>query len=510
MVLLASLSPLLTFTRLWQLKEWRFDRLREHLRENGWWTQLFGKMRPALTLVLLITSEFFDFILINLLGLIIMVILNSVQTILLKKQPVPVWTSKAKSIVVFAAVLMGMVTFLIFDWHGTWESPWARYSWYGMLILPLLAPAFIMLSWIILSPLDLYLKNRVLNQAIRLRSAHPNLRVVGITGSVGKTTTKELLAHILKDADAVATPEHVNSEMGVANWLIKILKDKPRDAQTILIVEMGAYRKGEIATLCRIAQPSLGIITYIGQQHLSLFGSRDAIIQAKGELFAALPDTGRAFANSDNDAYTELIKFCRCPVTAVGTGQHANIQAVDLEETAQGLAFKTLDTVFNVPVAGTHAIAGILLAIAVAQELGTSPREIARCLTTFPPLKKTFEVKTIGSLTILDDTYNSSPDSVRAAIEWAKHQPQTNKILVLEGIIELGSAERKIHTDIAHLASEVFTVAYVAHARHLPYFRDGGFGSRVSVITESPNVPDGSLIVLSGRLSESTIKRFLP
>jgi UDP-N-acetylmuramoyl-tripeptide--D-alanyl-D-alanine ligase len=354
------------------------------------------------------------------------------------------------------------------------------------------------------------LKTRVLNRAIRLRAAHPHLRVVGITGSVGKTTLKEMLSHILKDLGAEATPDRVNTEMGVAQWLTKILTNEPIDSTRILIVEMGAYRRGEIALLCRIAQPQYGAITYVGDQHLSLFGSHEAIIEAKGELFVSLPPEGKAFGNSDNDAFNALRKKCACPVITVGTGQQVDVLGTDIEETSDGIRFKVLGTHVSVPIQGTHNVTGALLAIAVAQEMGMTLHDIAKRLQSFQPKQKTFERKTLGKVTVLDDTYNSSPDSVRAAIEWAKKQPHTKKILVLEGIIELGDAEARIHTDIAHLASDIFTVAYVAHSRHLPYFRDGGFGSRVSVITETPIVDDGSLIVLSGRLSEKVIKRFLP
>jgi UDP-N-acetylmuramoyl-tripeptide--D-alanyl-D-alanine ligase len=302
----------------------------------------------------------------------------------------------------------------------------------------------------------------------------------------------------------------VNTEMGVAAWMTNILRSEPMDSKRALIVEMGAYRIGEIALLCRIAKPTIGAITYVGNQHLSLFGSREAIIEGKGELFAALPADGRAFGNSDNDAFATLKKRCACPVTSVGTDRHADIQALDIEETANGIRFKALGTVFNIPIAGTHNVTGTLLAIAIAKELGLSLQEIATKLQTFKRVSRTFELKTVGDVTVLDDTYNSSPDSVRAAIEWAKKQPHPTKILVLEGIIELGDAEGIIHTELAKFASSVFSEAYAAHPRFLTYLRDGGFGERAQMAEKRlTKAEKGTLVVFAGRLSPAVMARFI-
>lgn len=506
----ASLASLLTFLRLWQIKEWRFDRLREHLRENGWYRQLLGTVRPLLTGILLFLSGMrifwgSDGIIV---GLFLLAALSLVQMI--RSRLRPIWTSKAKAIVALSTGTIVFVSFAVVvfgDIHPEWNALLVA----SLLVIPLFAPAFAILSWTILRPLDHALKNKVLTRAISLRSSHPNLRVVGITGSVGKTTVKEMMSHILKDAGALMTPERVNTEMGVAAWLTDILGKEPAESKRILIVEMGAYKKGEIALLCRIAKPQYGVITYVGNQHLSLFGSPEAIIEAKGELFAALPSEGKAFGNSDNAAYEVLRKRCVCPVIAVGTGQHADVQATDIEETPTGIRFSALGSVFNVPVAGTHNVTGALLAIAVARELGMKTVDIAAKLQSFKRMSRTFELKKLGDVTVLDDTYNSSPDSVRAAIVWAAKQPQQKRILVLEGIIELGDAEGRIHTELASLAAQVFTEAYAAHPRHLAYLRDGGFGPRAMMASERrQKAENGTLIVFAGRLSPHIIQRFVP
>ncbi len=495
----AALAPTLTCARLWQIKEWRVDRLREHFRANGWLRPLIGWMRPLMTAAVILLSE----LILGtdtkgvIVGLFVLASLSIAQSVLSRKRPV--WTSKARAIVIVTLGMILVLSLLV-----------PTSAAVGLLLLPLFSPAFVALSWLILKPLDAYLKHRVLDRASKLRASHPNLRVVGITGSVGKTTLKEMLSHILKDSGALTTPERVNTEMGVAAWLTNVLRKEAANSRRILIVEMGAYRRGEIALLCRITKPTYGVITYVGAQHLSLFGSREAIIEAKGELFASLPKDGRAFGNRDNDAYDALKKKCTCPITAVGTDRHADVQAMDIEETSNGIRFKALGTAFNIPVSGTHNVTGTLLAIAVARELGMMLPDIARKLQTFKRMSRTFELKTVGGVTVLDDTYNSSPDSVQAAIEWARKQPHQTKILVLEGIIELGDAEARIHTELASLAAPIFTEAYAAHPRFLSYLRDGGFGDRARMAAwRREKVEKGSLVVFVGRLSPAIMRYFV-
>ncbi|MDD5054658.1 MAG: UDP-N-acetylmuramoyl-tripeptide--D-alanyl-D-alanine ligase [Candidatus Peribacteraceae bacterium] len=508
--LVGALSPLLTLLRLWQIKEWRWDRLLEHLRREGVLMQLFGGTRSlilfcwgSITLILILIGDAGVMALPLGLVLLTLLALTTIAQIALRKQQTPVWTLKAIVLTVFSLLLTMTLIGLLFplSWHG------------GVLLgalVPAAGPVIAACAWMVMRPVDFLLKRRVMNRAKSVREHHPTITVIGITGSVGKTTTKELISHVLRPFDAIATPEHVNTEMGVAAWISRVLRDEPADSRKILIVEMGAYRKGEIALLCSIAQPTIGVITYIGHQHLSLFGSRDAIREAKGELFQSLPESGRAFANKDNEGSDALIRLCRCPVITVGTGNDADIVADNIEETGKGICFRSLDTVFDVPLPGTHSVTSALLAIAVAKHLGRSAADIAESLKHFMPLPGTFEIREEGGITVLNDTYNASPDGVRAAIDWAALQPHPEKILLIEGIIELGQFEEDIHLDLALRASKVFHRAFVADPHFLPYFRKGGFDERAQPVPGHPTpIAAGSLLVCLGRLRQSQINRFL-
>ncbi len=511
LIAIASVSPILTLLALWQTKEWRWDRLLEHLKREGTVRQLYGSVRPVLLggwfLIVLLSiakqDPVFALLRLSIQLLLILAGLNILQ-FAMKKQRIPVFTGKAVVMLLVSLCIVIAVSVIPLS-IPTLPSILA------FALIPFFSPLWVLLCWILTKPLDVYLKMQTLRKAKNLRIAHPKMTVIGITGSVGKTTTKELLAHILKKQGALSTPVHVNSEMGVARWLIQNLKDKPADCTGTLIVEMGAYRKGEIQLLADIAKPQLGIITFIGSQHLSLFGSLEAIREAKGELFAALPKSGHAFMNHDNAASEKLKDICACPITTVGTDGKADLCAFDIEETGSRILFTVSGEQFVVPMRGTHTVTSILLAIAAAQKLGMELPEIKRELASFKPLERTFEVKQIRGVTVLDDTYNASPDSFRAAITWARSQEQHEKVLLTDGIIELGALEEKVHSELSTDAAKVFQKVCIGNARFLPYFRENGFGERAVPLSSSPaRIKAGGLLVCIGRVPRTAIDELLP
>lgn len=468
---------------------------------SGWGLQIFGWIDPLLLLVLagtgLLELIFHEaWIIASFLFYLSLQIVRIAR----KKQPVPVWTRKALAIG-FVSVLLSGICAAVISFH---------FSGAGLLlllILPLCEPLFIALSWTFWFPLDRMLKQRVMENARRARAAHTDLTVIAVAGSVGKTTTKELLAHIFGTL-ALSTPAHVNTEMGVAQWLTRELE---RHSETkILIIEMGAYRKGEIALLCSIAMPSIGLITAIGEDHLALFGSKTAIGEANGELFASLPAHGTAIGNIDDPVIEELLKHASCPVLSIGTGGHPDLGAYDIEETATGIRFRVRDTFFDVPLHGTHNVTNVLLAIAAAEKVSIPLKTIAQKLTSFVPPQKTFAVREERGITILDDTYNTSPQSFRAALEWARIQPHSHKILLTSGIIELGEAEARIHRELGIHAGRIFEKAYFLNKNFIPSFAQG-FQKETILLPKNPSpLEPGSLLICIGRMPEQKIRSLLP
>ncbi len=224
---IASASPLVIFAYLWQVKEWRIDRLREHLRSEGVLRQLFGIYRPAVLIIfgmLGYLKLLSNWIVITLIGYLAV----SIFQLLLNKHPKPVWTKKAITLI-GTALILTLISSLP-------HKPQTTY--YHLVFIPLLQPLFLMVSAILWSPIDKVLKKRVMNKAKKTRSNRSDLTVIGITGSVGKTTTKELLKHVLEDMNVISTPEHVNTEMGVSAWISSKLPKSPE--AKVMIVEMGA------------------------------------------------------------------------------------------------------------------------------------------------------------------------------------------------------------------------------------------------------------------------------
>jgi UDP-N-acetylmuramoyl-tripeptide--D-alanyl-D-alanine ligase len=505
-VLLAALSPLLTFARLFQIKEWRWDRLREHLRREGRLSQLFGWVRPTVVVIGLITYgvvlQFFDEQLIPsiyiLWSTIALLAWFTLFRFVIRRQARPVWTKKSFLIVTLSFVLLASLCWTLVEIN----------AFIVLLLIPLAPFVFVFLSWFLLWPIDRYVKRRITRKAAFIRLKYKNLTVVGITGSVGKTTTKELLSHILSDRTILVTPAHVNTEMGVASLIIR----KLREEHQIFIAEMGAYRMGEIALLCSLVKPSIGIITFIGKQHLALFGSQEALCKAKGELFAALPAQGYAFLNADTVFCDELMKRAACPVQTVGTGGHATYEAFDIQEGREGVSFTLRNESFSVPLTGTHQVTNVLLAVGAAEVLGVPIAESAKRLRTFKGPAQTFEKKEGKSgQIVLDDTHNTSPSSFRASVEWARMYNAKTKILVTAGLLELGKEECTIHQELGVLSRGIFDEVIFLSKKCVRSFEQG-YGKTVKVVPKQKfkiSLQKDMLIICEGRMAEGIVQKLL-
>ena len=491
LLLLASVSPLLTFASLWQIKEWRVDRLREHLRSAGMLRQLLGITRPAILIVGILLRN----VNLTLIGLTVF----SVLSVGLQRQRYPVWTMKAKILVILSLFITGLT--------GYWSL--VNNQWL-MVAIPLLQPIALLIAWLAFLPVDQLMKERIMKKATSLRSTYSNATVIGITGSVGKTTTKELIAHIVQGRNILYTPAYVNSEMGVAQWLLTELPKHSIEEDLIIIVEMGAYKTGEITKLCDITKPQMGVVTFIGSQHIALFGSQERLCQAKGELLECLPEDGTAFINSDNSLCANMVDRCICAVVTVGTGGHADLEAFDIEEATQGIRFRVEQQSFSLALRGSHNVTNILLAIAVAKNLGIDLATAANRLHSFTPPHHTFSVRKERGITILDDTHNSSPSSFRASLAWAKSQPMERKILITPGLIELGTNEDRIHRELGAASNGIVNRVIFTGKHGRSAFAEGFHGSVEQMSKDIDTISEGDLLLCVGRIHEKQIFALLP
>jgi UDP-N-acetylmuramoyl-tripeptide--D-alanyl-D-alanine ligase len=281
--------------------------------------------------------------------------------------------------------------------------------------------------------------------------------VVGITGSTGKTSTKDFLVAALGGTKrVVATRGNRNNELGVP---LTVLEAAPRTS--VLIVEMGMRGLGQIADLCEIVRPTMGVVTNIGQTHMELLGSQDAIAQAKGELVECVPPEGRVFLNGD-DAWSRRLKSrATAPITWYGLGKRCNVRATDIETDEMGRPTITLranrrKATVSLPVPGRHHAYTAVAATAVALSLGAELSDIAEGLAKVVPTGMRMESFTAASgVTVVNDAYNASPTSMRAAITaLADMKTSGHRVAVLGDKAELGSLTELAHFRLGEAVAE--------------------------------------------------------
>lgn len=528
LTIVGCISPLLTFLALFQQKEWRLDRLMEHLEREGFAFQLWGRIRPILAGLLFLTDTFgigmvvgagskealirvFGVISILHLGWLIVFALLSMAQIFLRKQRMPVWTNKA--------LMMTATAFLLLFFFVELTAPLLIFAAVALLIQPAIA----ILAWVILLPVDKHLKAKTYTRAQEIREEHKDAIVIGIAGSVGKTTTKELIRHLLTDLHPVATPAHVNTEMGVAQWMTSTVSDfgfrisdfdnqnTKHEARnpTLLIIEMGAYKKGEIALMCSFVQPTIGVMTALGSDHLALFGSEEAIVEGNAELLHSLPQSGHAFLYADNDAVQSLVPGLDCHVTLAGQHTDADIRAEKVEETDAGLRLTIHGQTSTIKLHGLHNVGNILLAVAIAKHLHISDARIHELLESFEPLAHTFTVRTEHSIKVVDDTYNSSRLSIRAALDWANTQKERPRILLMSGLLETGDQEDVFLKELGTAGKDsVERVIFTSDTGRKAF--EAAYGKPIEILSKNTDgAASGSLLLCLGRMPLSSIQKLL-
>lgn len=283
--------------------------------------------------------------------------------------------------------------------------------------------------------------------------------VVAVTGSVGKTTVKEMLVTVLEAAFAVHRSEaNFNNEIGVPQTLFGLTEQ-----HTAAVLEMGMRGAGQIKELCDIAAPTIGVITGIGLSHIELLGSRDNIASAKGELFSSLPEDGLAVFPATDDFAEKLRGLAKCKVLTVAIEAAADIQATDITKHENGWRF-TVQSPWGIqkmfiPSPGRFNVQNALLAVAVGGHLGIPLTSIARALLRWTPPKMRLEVlQTAKDVTVLSDAYNAAPDSTIGALEALREftpGPGGKRIAVLGDMKELGTWSPEAHSMIGRAAAKV-------------------------------------------------------
>jgi UDP-N-acetylmuramoyl-tripeptide--D-alanyl-D-alanine ligase len=284
--------------------------------------------------------------------------------------------------------------------------------------------------------------------AVHTRLAAGDLVTIGITGSSGKTSTKDLLGQVLATAGAtVSPPGSYNNDIGLPLTVLDA------DADTrFLVLEMGSRGPGHIARLCRVARPDVGVVLNVGSAHLGEFGSADGIAVAKGELVEALPAGGTAVLNADDPRVVGMAPRTRARVVTTGRSAGADVRAEDVVLDEAGRAGFTLVTggaraAVRLQVVGEHQVANALSAAGAALAAGMTPQDVATALSAAVPRSRwRMEVtRREDGVTVVNDAYNANPESMRAALAALAGLPARRRVAVLGGMAELGPGAAEEH-----------------------------------------------------------------
>lgn len=274
-----------------------------------------------------------------------------------------------------------------------------------------------------------------------------SMPVIGITGSVGKTTTKELIAAVLSHyGNVLKTEGNNNNEIGVPKTLLQLTPE-----YDYAVVEMAMRAKGEIAQLTNIAQPTIGLITNVGTAHIGRLGSRQAIAQAKCELLEQMPATATAILNQDNQRLmaTAATVWEGKTLTYGLEGGDLHGQLLDSDRLAVG------DLTFPLPLPGTHNASNYLAAIAVAQALNLDLTPLQRGVQVTLPGARSRRYWLSNDIILLDETYNAEVESMIAALQLLKNTPGDRHIAVLGTMKELGDQSASLHRDVGKTVAQL-------------------------------------------------------
>jgi len=554
-------KTLLFWVYLWQLKEYHIGRFLDHFRT---WKgkRIFLNKLLFLKIILLISLIVWYFLPLDwkvsidifllyflplpkellgmpLLGvfdwgffiLLVLYFLEGVKSIYdlcRKRLKTPILTKKTLVILFFGIIFETLVIFYFYF------SLWLI-SIIWLLSIDILSPVIFSLLVLSFQPFTVLIRNQIIKKAKQKREKFKNLIVIGITGSYGKTSTKEFLATILSEKyNVLKTEKNQNSEIGISQCILRNL----RKEHEVFVCEMAAYNKGGIKLLCDIAKPQIGIITGVNEQHLATFGSMENLLSAEGgkELIESLPKTGFVVFNGDNKYCRQLYKEAwvskRICYTTFGASADEVVQgdfwAKEIKAEKDLLYFKIFSrwgeiTEFKLNLLGEHYAQNILLAAVVAKEiLGMTLEEIAKACKKIRPEQGGMRlIKTKDGLNVIDTTYSANPDGVIAHLEYLKTWPG-KKIIVMPCLIELGPASKEVHRRIGRKIGEVCDLAIITTR---DYFQEigeeaikKGMKRENVVFTENPKeifeiirgfCQKEDVVLLEGRVPKLLIKKLI-
>ncbi len=285
--------------------------------------------------------------------------------------------------------------------------------------------------------------------------------VVGVAGSAGKTTTKEMIYHLLSEVGySYRSPGNLNSQIG----LPLVLSNMPTDAE-FAVLELGASKRGEVANLTKLARPKVRVITAIGEEHLETFGSLEDVIEGNGEIFTDFGEKDLAVL-----PYRLKDRFNLPKSRVITFGEGGEFEAKGVRLTEEGVRFFCRGEEFEIPLLSLSAVENALAAFGVLKALGYNPAEFRERLRSFRGVEGRMQVIKRGGIVIIDDTYNANPPSVRNALRTlASLSSRGKKIAVLGDMLELGESSPELHREVGRLVAELNLDTVLFYGKEMRY-----------------------------------------
>lgn len=343
----------------------------------------------------------------------------------------------------------GHTALLLRDFPSPFVSMDPYFMSFGMVLVDMLIPSFVWIFGWVLKPVEWTIQQGFKKQARERLASLPHLKVIAITGSYGKTSTKFAIDAFLKERMNVCTaPGSYNTPMGIC----KVINNWLESSHQVLILEMGARYKGNIKELCDIAKPDISVITNVGISHLETFGSKETIAREKAMLAKELNSGGTLILNGDDSQVKEMGGL-RDDVKKVFVGKEGSIRASDVSTDPDGTSFKMEwvdedgtnieEETIKTRLLGDHNIQNFLLAAAVAREFDIRLKTVALAASRMEPVEHRLELKHRDGFIVIDDAFNSNPIGARNAVNILESFSSGRKIIITPGMIELGKREKE-------------------------------------------------------------------
>ena len=348
--------------------------------------------------------------------------------------------------------------------------------WY-YLIIGLMVYINYFIAWlanIVNKPIEALDRLKFKVRAMRKLKSMPNMKVIGITGSYGKTSSKNILSDILNvKYNALPTPKNFNTPLG----LIRTINNDLDKFTDLFLAEMGAFKKGEIQELCDLVNPTYGILTKVGTAHMDSFGSQENIQYGKFELIESLPSDGIGVLNGDDELQVSYPLKNDVKIVWIGIdNKDVDVRATNIELSHKGTKFNVVfkgdkkKYQFETKLLGQANVYNILAGIAIGRELGISISQLQQGVKKVRAVEHRLELKKYGDIFIIDDAYNSNPVGSKMAVDVLGMMPG-KKIIVTPGMIELGEKEYELNKTFGeHMAKICDEVILVGEAQTKPIY----------------------------------------